>query len=949
MKIRSAVRAALISFMLAGGNPWCGPAVRGFCDQETAAGGMWRERGFADLADGTFGNAGQNLYVSKAGVLQRIFRFDFNGDGWVDLPICNSQDHWEKPPAYIFSNPLAESRPQLLPSDGSRSGASADLNADGRDDLILGMLNNGVRSDLNAFVYFAHEEGYGERYQLRLPAPRCRSVTAGDFNGDGRCDVAMLLSAGLRLFYQTELGLEPRRFVDVKAEGEGITAADLDRDGKADLAVRLDSGDYRIYWGDQDGLDSGRTSVVANGPGDSAAGRGEEIGEKPTEEAQYAEYVEPSRPLAVVVSVGGKHHLLASDAGSVRLIPITGNRSAGSPLRLACPRALSAAVGDVNGDGHPDLALACQQRQGERERSWIYWGGRRGWNDARKTPLASFRACDVAVSDLDGDGCAEVVLCQSHTQDSFSHVSLIYRGSPQGPATEAVRLPGEDARRVLLARVSPAGPTQVVLVNQMARGKLGNPDASLYLGGPDGFSAERRWQVASWGAVEALGCDLNDDALPDLVLANASENSVHRDPGSYLFLGRAGESPYQPSAKLPTTRAHGAACADLNRDGFLDLVFCGFDNPDLLFFYGDSAGFTRDPVRLRMERDGVVYRDPRWIHLADLNGDARLDLVVPMILDDRSLVFWGSAEGYSMERSTRLSVERAACARTADLDADGDLDLLLGGHNVTVGAPHDSFLHVFWNGPAGLRQDRRTMLPSAGINSMSVADFNRDGALDVFVGSYHAGLTRDTDSYLYWNRAGKGFSEADFQRLFTHSASGSMAADFNEDGWTDLAIAYHKVWGDHVGYSEVWWNGPDGFNPRRVTRLPTKGPHGMTVIELGNQRDRGPEEYYESSPRRLPDGAAATKISWMAQTPSKTWVKAQLRWAATKAELNQAAWHGPDGPGTWFVTGQAVNGGSRAGQWVQYRLALGAVNAVATPRVTEVSVEYGKSPGAGSQ
>ncbi len=324
--------------------------------------------------------------------------------------------------------------------------------------------------------------------------------------------------------------------------------------------------------------------------------------------------------------------------------------------------------------------------------------------------------------------------------------------------------------------------------------------------------------------------------------------------------------------------------------------------------------------------------------MADLNGDGRLDLVVPMILDDRSLVLWGNSEGYGMDRSALLPAERAACARAADLDGDGDLDLLLGGHNVTVGVPHDSFLYVFWNGPAGLRQDRRSMLPSAGINSMSVADFNRDGTLDVFVGSYHAGLARDTDSYIYWNRSGKGFSETDFQRLFTHSASGSVAADFNEDGWPDLAIAYHKLWGDHVGYSEVWWNGPDGFDPGHVTRLPSKGPHGMTAIELGNQRDRGPEEYYESSPWRLPDGAAATKISWVAQTPPKTWLKAQLRWAATKAELEQAAWHGPAGPGTWFSNGQAVGGGPHAGPWIQYRLALGANNAAATPRVTEVEV-----------
>jgi hypothetical protein len=112
----------------------------------------------------------------------------------------------------------------------------------------------------------------------------------------------------------------------------------------------------------------------------------------------------------------------------------------------------------------------------------------------------------------------------------------------------------------------------------------------------------------------------------------------------------------------------------------------------------------------------------------------------------------------------------------------------------------------------------------------------------------------------------------------------------------------------------------------------------MTAIEAGNQRDRGPEEHYESSAWKLPDGAAATSVSWVAQTPPKTWVKAQLRWAPTKAGLKQAAWHGPAGPGTWCANGQAVGGGPKAGPWIQYRLALGATNAAATPRVTEVSV-----------
>ena len=129
---------------------------------------------------------------------------------------------------------------------------------------------------------------------------------------------------------------------------------------------------------------------------------------------------------------------------------------------------------------------------------------------------------------------------------------------------------------------------------------------------------------------------------------------------------------------------------------------------------------------------------------------------------------------------------------------------------------------------------------------MTLADFNNDGRLDLFVGSYHGAKERDIDSYIYWNRAGRGFSATDRTRLFTHSASGVIAADFNEDGWVDLAIAYHKVWGDHVGYSAVWWNGPDGFDERRVTVLPTSGPHGMISVEPRNASDGGDAEFYTS-------------------------------------------------------------------------------------------------------
>lgn len=892
----------------------------------------WTTRGFEEFRQGSFGNAGQNLYVSRAGVLQRIHQYDFNQDGYVDLVFCNSQNHWEKPPAYVYLDPLGQARRLELPAEGGWSGAVADLNGDGYDDLVLGMKYNGIRTDLNAVIYYGSPSGWSENRQQQLPAPRCTSVAVGDFNGDGRPDLAFLCHNRVRLFYQSSLGFEPKRYIDLPIEGQQLGAADLDQDGASELLVRAANGEVTVYWGSQAGLDPQRAASIPIEPDPPISHDGS---------PPVAEYVEDAPPLVKVVHLNQQPYVFVARRETIYLVPTNQHGQFGPPLRLACAGALSVAVGDVNGNGYADLVIACRDSASAGEMSWVYWGAADGWSDQRRTPFATQRACDVAVADLDGDGCAEIVVCQNHSAESFTSESLIYRGSRSGLLGEPIRLVTEDARRVCVGRSSDDPRPQVVFVNHFARNLIGNIQPSIYFGGPDGFDPQRRWDAPGWGAVEAIGCDIDDNGYVDLVFANAAENAVHLDPGSYVLLNGPEGFPTTPTWVLPTTRAHGVCCADLNRDGYLDLIFCGFRNPDLLIFYGTADGFdTQNPQRIRLEHEGVVYPEPRWIYLADLNNDGWLDLVIPQIEADRSFILWGGPDGFSMARCQVLSVVRGACARAADLTGNGYLDLIIGGHMPSASGPHDSFLYIYWNGPDGLREDRRALLPAKTINAISVADFNNDGCLDIFICSYHGGQERDVDSYIYWNRPGQGFSATDRTRLFTHSASGSVAADFNEDGWVDLAIAYHKVYGDHVGHSAVWWNGPDGFVEGRVTRLPTSGPHGMTAVGIGNILDRGPEEYYTSRPFALPPGASVTRIAWQATLAPKTWVKAQLRFAPTAEALDAAPWQGADGSGTWFDNDQPVTAQPANGGWVQYRLALGATNSGGTPWVRQVDISY---------
>ena len=178
-----------------------------------------------------------------------------NGADYAALVFGNGQAHFERPPAYVYSNVFNGCARKTLRSDGAVTGAVGDLNGDGYDDLVLGMQKNGISLELNAFVYFGSPEGLTERYHIELPAPVCTSIAIGDFNGDDRADLALITKKRLRIFYQTELGLQPKRYVDLPIGGGHIAAADLDGDGFADLYLLSKDQPPRVFWGGPEGID----------------------------------------------------------------------------------------------------------------------------------------------------------------------------------------------------------------------------------------------------------------------------------------------------------------------------------------------------------------------------------------------------------------------------------------------------------------------------------------------------------------------------------------------------------------------------------------------------------------------------------------------------------------------------------------------------------------------
>lgn len=892
----------------------------------------WSLQGFDQFSKGIFENAGQNLYVSAKGVMQRIWRFDVNNDGFVDLLVTNSHDYGENPPAYLIHDPAGEARIQEIFTQGGQTGAVADLNGNGYDDFVLAATHNGHHMDLASYVYFGGKDGITENRKIDLAAKGCVCCGIGDFDGDGKKEIVYLIGDSkewpsaaylrnyqLRIYRQTELGFRMTDYKDYPAEICYFNVMDVDGDGCDDLYCRTKDGKWLILWGGPDGFTMETATEVGPATDDFtrfdllAYGGGNML------------YAEMARPKAI--QYAGKSWLFYADAAQVRLIGWNGRTPSGEEICLPIPNVMSAATGYIAGE---EKLVLVQVDGLERQFVQIYG---KELSLEQQFPVITPR--DVLLEDFSGNGHADIVVIQGRDAVRHTTESLLFCTDDQGFVNpEPRRFVTHNCVEALTGDFDGSGKKSLIFINHEQGTGYGHIPVYVFMGSEQGFTSENRLEFPGHSAGTMMPIDFNDDGWPDLlILHNCEDQPVLGLPADLYFGGPDGFS-LDKKIQIPAPLAWGGHCADLNKDGYLDVVMCCAG--ELRIQYGGPEGIN---VKEQVIINPLVNPDDGaigllWPALADLNGNGWLDLVVPISWQPYSRIYWGGPEGYSNERSTLLPIENALTVRVADLNKDGYPDLVFGSRASShTNEYHEGTVTIFWGGPDGYSGYNCCVLPSYQSNCITIQDLTGDGWLDIFASSYFNKKERDINSFIYWNDHGN-FSLTNRKRIFAHSSSAAWACDFNEDGYVDLFVSNHRSYGNHTGESAIWWNGPDGFSEERRSWLPTLGPHDLVPNDVGNVMTRGPEESY-TTPVAVVDGLQ--KVGWTAEIPNKTWINCQIRTASTEEALAEAPFIGADGTeNSRFQCDEVIPAELIAGKYLQIKLFFGAVNSGNSPRLTEV-------------
>jgi hypothetical protein len=723
-----------------------------------------------------------------------------------------------------------------------------DIDGDGILDLLIGSRNGG------GLVWYQNPTW--QKHQINT-GPHSTDIEVADIDNDGDNDVAVVTDTAIRWYRNLGSGTSWTAITIANRVQHDLELADFNQDGLIDIATRNQGGDGNILY------------VYLQGAGNSFSEQSRS--DLPSGEGLLVKDIDGDGDPDIIWN----SLWLENTGGNLSTWILRTYASSWHPSTFI-------ASCDINQDNRPDIILSPSEFQGGNYRISYFIAPpdpiSSNWTEVVVDPSVETVQHFVGCGDMDGDGDIDITAAEmqqgndpdeikiyenlgNHT--TFSKVVISTGGSH---SMRVVDINGDGKLDLFGANWNGVQPVKIWFnhtqsptlpltnwtyiqpdSNRASRkfgltaGDLTNDSLLEIISGQYVYSNPGGNLTGSWArttlpdsSLDALlTLDVDSDNLGDVIAMNNTGNvywleatNTQATSWTQTLIGNVGSSDEGISTQ-------GYAIAQLVSGGKPEIII-NVANKLSFFEIPGSPAAGNWPNQIIST---IITSEPEGVATGDIDQDGDIDIA--SVINGTQVAWWSNPEigggGWIQHNLGTLPSTYGDRLHLADFDGDGDLDLAITVANGSANG-------VYWfQSPANPANTwTRTTILSAGtnpavdtMNSMDVADMDRDGDPDIITAEHRGGKR----VFILENNGSGSFT--------THTIStgienhlGSRVFDLDQDGDLDIiGIAWDNYQDLHIWRNDALSGGilptPTPSGPSATPTVAGPSPTPLPTIPAG--------------------------------------------------------------------------------------------------------------------